>query len=48
MESKGRNNIKSFEDLVCWQICTEIRRDIFVMIKTFPKEEQCALTEDMR
>ena len=39
---------KSFEELECWRACTEVRRFISELVKTFPKEEKYALTNDMK
>jgi four helix bundle protein len=40
-------DIKSFEDLDCWKICTEYRRDISKLTKRFPKEERFCLTDQI-
>ena len=39
---------KSFEELECWRACTEARRFISELVKTFPKEEKYALANDMK
>lgn len=39
---------KSFEELECWRACTEVRRFISELVKTFPKEEKYALANDMK
>ncbi len=44
--SKG--SFKSFEDLECWQACTEVRRFITELVKQYPKEEKFALVDDMK
>ncbi len=41
-------NYRTFEDLECWKMCTELRKEISVILKTFPPHERYALTEDMR
>ncbi len=42
------NKIRSFEDLECWKVGTELRRFVSQLIKTFPKEEQFDLTSQMK
>lgn len=42
------NKIRSFEDLECWKVCTELRRNVSTLIKKFPKEEQYDLTSQMK
>lgn len=42
------NKIRSFEDLECWKISTELRRFVSQLVKTFPKEEQFDLISQMR
>ena len=42
------NKIRSFEDLECWEVCTELRRFVSQLVKTFPKEEQFDLTSQMK
>ncbi len=44
----SRDSFKSFEDLECWKTCTEVRRFITKLVKTFPKEEKFALVDDMK
>jgi len=44
--SKG--SFKSFEDLECWQACTEVRRFITALVKQYPKEEKFSLVDDMK
>lgn len=39
---------KTFEDLECWQACTELRRFISKFIQEFPKEEKFSLVSQMR
>ena len=39
--------IKSFEDLHCWKACTEYRRNISIISKTFPKEEKFCLIDQI-
>jgi len=42
------SEVKSFEDLKCWQVCTELRRFVSQLLKTFPKHEQYVLVSQMR
>ena len=39
---------RTFEDLHCWKVCTELRRFVSDLTKTYPKEETYALSDDMR
>jgi len=41
-------NLRSFEELECWKACTEVRRFIAGLIKSYPNDEKYALTDDMR
>jgi four helix bundle protein len=41
-------NIKSFEDLDCWKVSTELRREISKAIKSFPVEEKYELVSQIR
>ncbi|ELR70033.1 S23 ribosomal [Fulvivirga imtechensis AK7] len=40
--------IKTFEDLECWQLCTELRRLISELLADFPKDEKFLLTDQMK
>ena len=40
--------IKSFEDLKCWQMGRELRNDVKNLIKTFPDFEKYELISQMR
>ena len=40
--------IKTFEDLVCWQNATELRRSLIPLIKTFPESEKFGLSSQMK
>lgn len=42
------SDIKSFEDLKCWQACTELRRYVSKLMKRFPKYEMYELVSQMR
>ncbi len=39
--------VKSFEDLECWKVATEVRRLVMQLVKKFPKEEKFSLTDNM-
>ena len=43
-----KESFKSFEELECWQACTEVRRFITKLVKNYPKEEKFALVDDMK
>jgi len=43
-----KESFKSFEELECWQACTEVRRFITKLVKNYPKEEKFAIIDDMR
>ena len=43
-----KGSFKSFEDLECWQACTEVRRFISELVKKYPNEEKFALVDDMK
>jgi four helix bundle protein len=40
--------VNSFEELNCWKVSTELRRDLSKLIKTFPPEEKYELTSQIR
>ena len=44
----GENSYKSFEDLQCWQACREVRVFITELVKSYPKEEQYSLVDNMK
>ena len=44
----GENSYKSFEDLQCWQACREVRIFITELVKSYPKEEQYSLVDNMK
>jgi len=48
LEKDNKKSFKSFEDLECWQVCTEVRRFITELVKKFPKEEKFSLIDDMK
>lgn len=41
-------NLKSVEQLACWQAATAVRRFVCRLIRGFPAEEKFALADDMR
>ena len=45
---KGKGSYKSFEELNCWKACTEVRRFISELLKSYPKEEKFAIVDDMK
>ncbi len=45
---KDKKRLKSFEELECWKACTEVRRFITQLVKTYPKEERFGLVDDMK
>ena len=44
----GKTSYKSFEDLECWKACTDVRRYIMKLVKTFPADEKFSLVDDMK
>lgn len=44
----GDNSFKSFEDLQCWQACREVRIFISKLVKSYPKEEQFSIVDNMK
>lgn len=40
--------LKSFEELDCWKVSTELRREIFILVKSFPPDEKYELVSRMR
>jgi four helix bundle protein len=44
----GENSYKSLEDLQCWQACREVRVFITELVKSYPKEEQYSLVDNMK
>jgi len=47
-QKKDMKRLKSFEELECWKACTEVRRFITQLVKTYPKEEKFGLVDDMK
>lgn len=45
---KGKESFKSFEELECWKVCTEVKRFITELVKKYPREEKFALADDMK
>lgn len=44
----SKESFKSFEQLECWKVCTEVRRFITELVKKYPREEKFALADDMK
>lgn len=42
------SSYRSFEELECWKACTRVRRFIFALLKSYPKEETYGLVSDMK
>lgn len=42
-----RKKLRSFRDLIVWQLASEFSKEIAQLIKTFPKNEQYALCDDL-
>jgi four helix bundle protein len=40
--------VYSFEELQCWKLATELRRDVSVLLKTFPASEKFELISQTR
>lgn len=40
--------ITTFEDLEVWQLCRALRKEIYKVTKTFPKDEERVLIPQMR
>lgn len=49
MEGAGgkQSTIKTFEDLDVWKVCRDLRTQIATMARTFPKEEQYRLRDQL-
>lgn len=41
-------NLRSFEDLECWKVCTELRRFLSNLLKKFPADEKFALISQIK
>ena len=44
----GLRHAQSFRDLIVYQKCRELQREIFKLTKLFPKEETYSLTDQIR
>ncbi|MCG2711232.1 MAG: four helix bundle protein [Candidatus Omnitrophica bacterium] len=42
-----RQKTSTFEDLVVWQKCRELRKKVSTLVKSFPKNEQFRLVDQM-
>lgn len=40
--------IRSFEDLECWKLAAELRRELSELVKRFPKEELYLLVSQLK
>ena len=43
----NENNLRSFEDLECWKICREFRKEMKELTKKFPLDEKYKLTDQL-
>ncbi len=48
METKNYPTVRTFEDLTCWKLGREFRKEIYKISEKFPKEEQYHLTAQIR
>ena len=48
MSHNMEKEVRSFEDLECWKICTEVRRDLMLVLKKYPAEEKFSLTDNTK
>ena len=48
MGKDKKKSFKSFEDLECWKVCTEVRRFITELVRKYPKDEKYELVDDMK
>lgn len=39
--------IKTFEDLECWKTCSELRRELYLLTRSFPREEKYSLVSQI-
>jgi len=46
MDDSG-GNLKSFEELECWQACRDVRRFIAELVKQYPGDERFRLVDNM-
>lgn len=44
----NEKQITTFEDLEVWQLCRALRKEIYKVTKTFPKDEERVLIPQMR
>ena len=43
----NRQKTSTFEDLAVWQLCRELRKKVSNLVKSFPKNEQYRLVDQM-
>ena len=48
MKTKNYQTVKTFEDLTCWKLGREFRKEIYKISERFPKEEKYHLTAQIR
>jgi four helix bundle protein len=46
-DASQKDQIKTFEDLDVWKVCQKLRREIAELARTFPKEEQYRLSDQI-
>jgi four helix bundle protein len=44
---KRKNKLKSFRDLIVWQLASEFSKDIYQLVNNFPKSERYSLSDDL-
>jgi four helix bundle protein len=47
-DKREKESFRSFEELDCWKVCTEVRRYITELVKKYPQDEKFALVDDMK
>jgi four helix bundle protein len=45
---KGYQKVRTFEDLTCWKLARDLRKEIYKISEEFPKEEKYHLTSQIR
>lgn len=48
METRAYRGVRTFEDLTCWKLAREFRKEIYKISEAFPKEERYHLTAQIR
>lgn len=44
----GKRVMNSFEELECWKLAADLRKEVSKLIKTFPAEEKFRLMDQMK